>query len=452
MAKPKNPIPPLPYPLSRATRLTIMITLLSVFFVASTVILFYARGYTFDFTSHKLIHGGALSIETNPPDVTLLINNIKIKNGPPYKISHVLPGNYHIEIQKAGYYPWERDVSIVSNQTNYLHDIDLFKEEKPEKISFEKNIVQTNMDESNHNLILVTQQDATTYELFLFHTKTNTETFLTRIVSEMPPHIRWSEDSSLVEVETVLNNQSNILLFSVDNPSTIQTVFLPEQKNPLLQWESGRLTTSLLYQQKEKILRMNLNETSDAFTLTTSSARWFIDAEKNVWEYNNGILKQNQNGKEIFSTPLTHAITHFIDINSNRIISSDGNNIFVSHLQNNIVVNEDTIPGDSLYYHTQQNYYLAWHQGELYSITPDGTVHLINRFSEDIQDVQAISDAGTLLIVTASKLITFHPRYFFTHDLLTATSVSQVSVDKKMREILFLGTVGEQSGFWRLRY
>jgi len=452
MAKASGPISPLPYPLTRKIRLTIMFTLISLFLIITPVLVFYARGFTFSVESGQLIHGGALSIESEPSQATLYLNDIKIKSQPPYRISHLLPGNYHVKIERQGFYAWERDITILSNQTTYLHDIDLFKIETPSSLISSTRTIEKLIAGSTSDSLIFSIQENESHEIFLFNRKNQRQTLLTRVISTSTPTLDWSPNGEFLKVESFTGGDKNLLLINPENPDSIQTLTFRSDIASSFQWQEEVFSGGLLVQHGKEIRRMDLNTTQPIFSLSTTSSLWFVDAENTLWELHDQEVKRYRGEKEIFSATITQSISKIVDANDKRIIGLKENKLVIIHFNNGTVSQEEEIPAKGYYFYRDQNYHLAWFDGELYSITRDGQVTLINRFSSDIQDIQPATTAGTLLILTQNKLITFHPKYFRTHELVSAEKIEGFGVNQKQKEIYFLGTLEGKRKVWRLGY
>jgi len=105
------------------------------FFAALTIVLTLANGYRFTYSNGKvgLIKTGMLIVTTRPFDATITMNGklTKYKTGfylLATKISALKPGNYDIEIKKAGYRTWRDTLEIKPNMVTWANYILLFAE------------------------------------------------------------------------------------------------------------------------------------------------------------------------------------------------------------------------------------------------------------------------------------------------------------------------------------
>lgn len=448
MSTQQNKIPPLPYPLSRKTRLTIMLSLFGIFLVATPIVILYARGYTYDFKTHSIFHGGALSIETEPAEARVFINDILMKQTSPLKISHVLPGNYHIRIEGKNAIPWEKDINIVSNETTYLHDIDLFSPTPGQIILEHSTPIHQMYQSKNANFFLFSTHENDVYEFSLFDFASQKESFVTRIISTSTPIIEQTNSGDMLRIEYEQNGVKNVLLMNPHNPMVSQS----DGNLGKHQWLETSNSNFYLTQNKNTLDKLNITSVETLFTLSTSTLEWFVDGKNTLWEYSTNSIRHYENGQETLNASVANPISRFIDVNENRIIAQSRTNMVIFKIEKDQTLTENIFPLTQLVFDTEQNYILSFHDGELSAIHPDGSTNLINRFSENIKNVIPLTPEGTLLLVMEKKLVAFHPKYFIPQEIFTADSIESVNVDTKKRVMYVLETVGGVRGISKIGY
>jgi hypothetical protein len=109
-----------------------MITLLFflTFLIAAPITIAISLGYRYDWQKNKFVKTGILTLKTNPTDVSIFINNKKVKhkrNDDIYRFTYLLPNTYHIRIEKEGYLPWEKSLPVESEKVTTAFDIALFR-------------------------------------------------------------------------------------------------------------------------------------------------------------------------------------------------------------------------------------------------------------------------------------------------------------------------------------
>lgn len=425
-----------------------MFSLFGIFLIATPLVILYARGYTYDFFSKNIYHGGALSIETAPLGATVFINDIKLKQLTPIHLTNVLPQNYHVRIEQPNMYAWEKDINIVSNETTYLHDIDLFQKKLPREIELTNSMIEKIYPSENTNVFLIERQNSQNFEYSLFHMKENMETLLTRIISTSTPQIDVSPNGDLIKIGFELKKEKNILLFNPQNPFITQSGPYSHQ----FQWQESSVGTKYLYQNGLSLEQMDTHSTKNLFTLSTSTVDWFIDTENTLWEYSDNEVRHYQENKQVFSSTVTRPVIKFIDVNDKRIIGFDGQNMVI-YLRNTIdPLQEQVLPLNNYRENKAQNYFLTWKDGELWDILPDGSANLLNRFSETIEDVIPLTEQGTLLLITSNKLIAFHPQYSLPQTLFEGEGIQNFNIYKNKREIYILKKESGVNKLLKLEY
>ena len=76
------------------------------------MITFYSLGYKFDINSKKFQKTGAISIQTQPKEVNVFLNDKKVADSTPYVARGLLPGKYNLSMEKEGFYSYKIPVEI----------------------------------------------------------------------------------------------------------------------------------------------------------------------------------------------------------------------------------------------------------------------------------------------------------------------------------------------------
>ncbi len=114
-----------------------------LFLVISPLISLYAAGYKINFRTGQIQKTGTIIIKTKPRGAQVFLNGRRQKKDwqkfwlqenavtTPAKISHLLPGQYTVELKKPGWWPWRQLINLQSGQSVNLDDILLFKKDVP---------------------------------------------------------------------------------------------------------------------------------------------------------------------------------------------------------------------------------------------------------------------------------------------------------------------------------
>lgn len=122
-----------------------------LFIVLTIIISLYASGYKFNLSwplnFNKLLQKtGIVALSTIPKNSLIYLNGkIEVNSflawgkknyiRTPAKIKNILPGEYTIRFEQAGYWPFEKKITIESGQTTFLEDINLFRSDQPLVVS-----------------------------------------------------------------------------------------------------------------------------------------------------------------------------------------------------------------------------------------------------------------------------------------------------------------------------
>ena len=107
----------------------------------------YASGYKFNLSwpikfNLLLQKTGMLAVATKPASATIYLNDEPQNNlslnpwktdyiTTPAKLKNILPGEYELRLEEAGYWPYKQKINIYSGQTTFIEDVNLFRENQP---------------------------------------------------------------------------------------------------------------------------------------------------------------------------------------------------------------------------------------------------------------------------------------------------------------------------------
>lgn len=86
-----------------------------VFLILAPLIILYVRGISFDFTKHRFVATGILAVRVQPADADILLNG-KLKKRGSGDIRFVVPADYQVSVEKTGYQPWSKRLTVDSGQ------------------------------------------------------------------------------------------------------------------------------------------------------------------------------------------------------------------------------------------------------------------------------------------------------------------------------------------------
>jgi len=133
--------------MSKKARDFIFYIFIIIFIVLTVGVSLYATGYKFNLRwplrlNALLVKTGMLVVDTEPTGATVYLNdepqsetslNIWSKKyaATPAKIKNILPGDYDLRLEKTGYWPWQKKITINPGQTAFAENINLFRNDLP---------------------------------------------------------------------------------------------------------------------------------------------------------------------------------------------------------------------------------------------------------------------------------------------------------------------------------
>lgn len=90
--------------------------------ITTIIIILYAKGYTYDFSSKKIETTGVIKITSTPSDAQVYING-SYKGQTPFSLFNLSPQAYTIQVKKDGYLEWSTKQSVIGGQILPLYPI-----------------------------------------------------------------------------------------------------------------------------------------------------------------------------------------------------------------------------------------------------------------------------------------------------------------------------------------
>lgn len=437
-----------PYDLSKRTRSVIFAIFSTVFvFLAPTVAL-YAAGYRLNMDSFGISRIGVLSVDILPSNASIYLNNKLVAQNLPLRLSNLIPGTYNLRLEKEGYLPWIKDITIEENKTTYIKNFALFLVSDPE--AMETNEYLTDIFPSHDAKYLVEKFETPAYtQLTLFTTGQEHARELLKATSTLHIEPLWSERSHGLALLKRFPSSREILVLNPEEPNKKNT-FSFEEAIDSLQWRENFYRNKLLVRFQNQLYTLDEESTSKAETLRTTSTVFYRGSDDTDWYFDavTKTLRNSKNSSEdiYLGTP----IQKIIDINDSRIITQTQESLLVINRSSSKKIT--TVPTPNFFYDSSRKEYITWSPWELWTLYENGEIALLNRMSEEIQQVLALDETGELLIITKNKMLGFNPGYYVTREIRSDVQIQKATVDKRNRTIYFLGTWQDKKGLYKLKY
>lgn len=107
------------------------------FFAIAPFLILYSLGYTIDIRRKTVKETGGIFVKTNQSGFTVSLNNGAIQKSSLLTrgllLSNLTPGQYRIRIEKDGYRPWEKIISVTQLSVREIRDIILLPDPLPKE-------------------------------------------------------------------------------------------------------------------------------------------------------------------------------------------------------------------------------------------------------------------------------------------------------------------------------
>ncbi|EKE06584.1 MAG: hypothetical protein ACD_18C00320G0002 [uncultured bacterium] len=407
--------------LTRPIRLTIMITIVSSFFIISPLLIAYGSGYRYDFTKHRIQKTGVLNINILPKDAEIFLNGEKLKEKIPFNLS-LYPDTYLLTITKDGYKTWEKNISVISTKTTYINYFQLLKDQAslPVELSDIKEILGT---DNSENILFLNQTANGKTNVISFNLKNNTTENLANNLNILNYSV--SPYNDLAYIITQDDTEKNLTIFDLNKVTNSTKINLLDE--PKLQWLNNK-NNPLVIEEVQTIFSISPSGNKKIVNDFVSTTNWYFDKDSNVWMYNDYTLylaEKNYN--------LQKHITEIIDINKNRVIAKTSDAYLVYNFQNEKIHN---INGDKLFFNQSNKSWIIYSNWDITEIREDGTVNLQYRNGEKIKSLQLLDEGRIYIIQTESEIKAIDIDQYLQFPILN-NSQNKTYINKKYREIFY---------------
>lgn len=437
-----------PYPISNGLRRSILSLFVLVFFITAPGLTLYTAGYKLDIKHMRFIKNGVLSIDAEPENIQVSLNNKILVYTMPLRVPNLAPGTYHLKIEKENYYTWEKNIVIEENKTTYIRDLHLFA--KKDITLFSKETPTNIYPSPNGKYFLETTENDTNTEYALFDTKKQTKTplFTKNTIEKFSP--LWSNEGEYLALTASFPSSSKIYFLRGSKPETLASYEIPSPQNSY-EWSEKFYGEKLLTFSPSSSYQMSYENIKEEAHPFVTSTLLFRDNNNTTWYFDSASksLFQLDNKKENIYIGKNN-LEKIIDINDARILVQTNNSILVIPRDNQ--KETKTLNAQKYFYIASKHEFLAWSSWEIWTIHEDGEVLLLNRMSEEIQDVLPLDENGTLFVATPSKLVAFNPGYYVFTTLADNIRIEKISNNIKERELYLLATQNNKRGIYKLNY
>lgn len=438
--------------LTRRMRIAIMMSLIVLFFIISPLVLLYTAGYRYDLKTHQLQETGVISIDIEPRDATVMLNNVAINKRMPLRLANRAPGRYMLTISKPGYHTLQKDIDVGSKQTTYIRNVPLFKDTLPTRVFDEDTDASTKIRISSDGRYAtrISQEGPKLYRATITDLDTMATTTSFTIPADSISHTEWSPTTAQGMVLSLLDTVYTYHFFDATKRTDAVTYAANDISQPSYQWHGTKNTSQLLIKNGKQIITLSTNGVVPKTTLVFPV--WHIDQQESIWEFDiTTHILQHRDGQQILDTwKLSESLVDIFSVEDKKMIGRTSRGIAIITLLDEETTIEQ-LPTEMIKYNPKRNEWITWSSSEIWRIT-EGKSTLLTRLGLPIQHIYPMDDFGTLLVDTGEKLFGFHPQFFSIQPLFERGTVDTQGVNLKKRTIYLIGKVGNGTNLFELAY
>jgi dipeptidyl aminopeptidase/acylaminoacyl peptidase len=441
-------------------RLRIIITVMfaTAFLVTAPALILFTSGYRYNWKRQRIQKTGSIRVETIPAGARASLDGIPQKKASPASYSRLLPEDYLVRLEKAGYLAWEKTLEVRSGETTFATGVVLYKDALP-RLVLDRDVAYAAWSPDKTSAAFVAD-DGAWKELVAL--KSGAEpVLLARYASDAykDATIEWSPAGDAILFAASEDGSSRILRFRLDAPSASLAIHEGFPKGKLVaRWNDDG--SQIVVASADGVF------STDAETGAVAPVRLEAGVEDALLRGKTAYVLRNGRGPdgspmvalERLNGDATSAVAVF-PAGDYRFLADDGRRLAVAEPEKKRVTIVDPANGGSLAFDAtgaawgaKDKRLLLWNDFEIFTAdAADGSRSLITRLGTPIAGC-AWSPGGDAVIfgtangISAAELDDRDRRNVFY--LIRFTNVGAFAVDPEKNVLRFVGSVGNQRGIY----
>lgn len=312
----------------RRIRRIAFLILFALFLAVAPAMVMYCLGWRFDWNQRRVIEPGMLYLKAAPKSAEVYVEGKLQKKTDIFfgslLVEKLMPKTYEIEIRKAGYHPWKKNLTVDKRQVTEAKNIVLIPE-NPSLSKISENIEEIFLAPDNRKIILK--------EIIKTEKETQTSKWSLKTIdvsSNLKSHL-ITQDDLKIEIPAPRNKETPAeielvnIKFSENSKKALLQVKLKEKSfHYILDIQTAKLTP-LIFKTEPKEIFFNPNNEEKLYLLvlpekTIKDGKTFLD-----------IKEANIETGEI-SAPLLNNVVSLDILNKDIYLLDDSGFIFKSNL------------------------------------------------------------------------------------------------------------------------
>ncbi|MFH1292220.1 MAG: PEGA domain-containing protein [bacterium] len=418
----------------------------------------YTIGYRYDWSMHKPYETGSLSVDIQPKNGQVFLNQVELKKNTldkKIKLKNVEQGKYLLSIKTEGYYDWQKEIEIKSKQTVYIKEINLIKKNLPELL-IDKEIISFSLSSDNQFLIYQAKNNQQT-EIWLLDQEQQKENLLFKSTSTYSMLAEWAPKYNCATIN-LSEKKIKPTLLCIDKTPELASLPISTGTLQKTQWKQG--TQPELFYSTEQGIFSFIPATGNTKKISGNQfVDWYME-DNRLW-----VMEYNTTSKKIevikdrlgFSSKFTEITLKEKELDENQtnyqlLICKDDNVLIKKNESEMTIINNQrthNLNGENLLISPHNDWWLIWSPWELWTYIENELPELQNRSGAGLGQVAPLDEYNALALAWNDKVTVLYPYYLVTHNLLD-TGARQVATDSKNRKLYH--TPYNKKGLWVLNY
>jgi len=443
--------------LKKPIRKAIVIVFITVFFILAPAIIMYTSGYRYDWKKGILKETGAINIDIEPKNASVVINNIPIKSKIPIRLNERLPGKYQLYISAPGYFDWSKEIEVKNKQTVYIKEISLLQKSQPELL-IEGNYSDISLSPDSNFLAYIKKSEIQN-DINIYNLNDKKEINLTEFDTNNEYKISWAINNNYLAVSERNPPFDNLLIYNADDPSKeYDLMALTRYPIDKYQWKET-IQPEIYYSTNLRLI---------SFIPTTEQRHVLAKNNWLDWFMENGQLWTIQSNASTSQISLVRDTLGFSEIFApeNLFEPTEQNAQIIGAINSYVVLkkrdksemillsknNKFTVAGDNYIISPYDNWLIIWTPWEIWTFAKnDAEPNLLTRSGEGLNQIAALDKYNTLALIWNDRTTVLFPYYLVTHDLINA-KIESIAVNIKKHIIFFSAEIDGKNGIWQLLY
>lgn len=467
--------------------------LVVLFIATAPIIIFYARGYRFNFQQGIFIYAGSIAIKSNPQKVDIFINGDPspkkktnlINNS--YHVDGIRPGEYLLEVKAPGYVSWSKKITVHSGVSTEFWNVLLAKNDY-EKTTYPARGLEKFYSSPNREFIAYSQYADQEFLVKLLNIQSATaENIFSSLNYRFPEeefeiyqeNIEWSPQSDKIIIPVEENGMKHYFIVDITEIKDIKTVNLKDltktEKIKNVRWDSER-KNSVFYMFDNDLYRVDINN-SEIIPIAENIASYDISSSDIYYfKLSDGLIYKADAKDGTIISKITASPPAGNDSFNYRIIAYDEERVAIFNESDGLFVyNKGKLDTyfrklspdiNGLQFSDDGKKLLFWNNFEIASyfvrewdVQPqrqENEIQQITRFSQKIRNVQWSKDYEHIIFTVGTEIKIIELDHRDHKNLTNLTTLANdnplVLTDFSANKIYFTNRIDDQSDLFSINF